>query len=100
MMITYIFSHDGIDLCTIVQESLTTLSIYPHSSYVFDSMPASKGVWIQEASLLWWLYALGTSVQRFFGVLTIVGGVWALFFYAVPSLPFNCAFSLKVFMSG
>ena len=25
--------------------------IYPHSSYVFDSMPMSEGVWIQDWSL-------------------------------------------------
>ena len=31
----------------IVQESHTTPSIYPHSSYVFDPMPMLKGVWMQ-----------------------------------------------------
>ena len=43
---------------------------------------------------------LGISVWRFFGVLTIVKGVWAPFFDTIPSLPFNCVFSLKAFMSG
>ena len=59
-------------------------------------MPMLKGVWIQEGSLL---YTLRTSVWGFFNVLAVVGGVWDPFFDAIPSLLFNCAFSLKVFMS-
>ena len=62
-------------------------------------MPTLKGVWIQEGSLLGWLYALGTSVWRFFGMVAVVRGVQAPFFNAILSLPFNCGFSLKVFMS-
>ena len=97
--ITYIFRHDGVDLHPIVQESHTTLSINSHSSYILNPMPMLNGVWIQEGSLLGWLYALGTSVWRFFSVVAVAGGVWAPFLDAVPSLPFNCGFSLKVFMS-
>ena len=58
-------------------------------------MTMLKGVWIQEGSLLGWLYALGTSTWRFFGVVDVVGGVQAPFFNAVPSLLFNCVFSLQ-----
>ena len=42
-----------------------------------------KGSGFTEGSLWWWLYALGTSIWRFFGVLTIARGVWAPFFLAV-----------------
>ena len=86
-------------MCVPLFKRAIQLSIYPHSSYVFGSMLVSKRVWFQEGNLLWWLYTLGTSVWRFFGVLTIVGEVWAPFFDTVPSLLFNCAFFLKVFMS-
>ena len=98
-VITYILGGDGVDLCPIVQQGHAAFPIYPHSSYIFDSMPTSKGVWVQEGSLLWWLYTLETSVWRFFSVLTIARGVWAPFFNTIPSLPFNCAFSLEIFMS-
>ena len=99
-MITYIFGGDGVDLHSIIQQSHAALSIYPHSRYIFDPMPTLKGVWIQEGSLLGWLYTLGTSIRRFFGVLAVVRGVQAPFFNVALSLPFNCAFSLKLFMSG
>ena len=98
-VITYIFGGDGVDLHPIVQQGYAALPIYPHSSYVFISMPMSKGVWIQEGSLLWWLYTMGTSIERFFGLLPFARGVQAPFLNTVPSLSFNCAFSLKVFMS-
>ena len=35
-----------------------------------------------------------------FNALAVVGGVWAPFIDDVPSLLFNCFFSLKVFTSG
>ena len=92
-MITYIFRCNGVDLCAIVQESHTTLSINSHSSYILGPMPTLKGVWIQEGSLLEWLYALGTSIWRFFGMVAVVRGVQAHFFDVIPSLPFNCGFT-------
>ena len=51
-VITYIFRHDSVDLGAVVQESHTTLSIYPHCSYVFDPVPMLNGLCIQEGSLL------------------------------------------------
>ena len=59
-------------------------------------MPTLKGVWIQEGSLLGCLYTLRTSVWGLFDVLAVVGGIWGPFFDAIPSLPFNCVFFLKI----
>ena len=98
-VIIYVPQHDGIDLGTIVQESHTTVPIYPHSSYVFNPIPLLKGVWIQEGSLQSGFYASGASVRGIFMALIIVGGVWAPFIVAIPSFPFNCFFSLEVFTS-
>ena len=61
-VITYILRHDGVDLGTIVQESHTTLPIYPHSSYILNLMPLLKGVWIQEGSLWSGFYASRASI--------------------------------------
>ena len=59
-----------------------------------------EGVQIQEGSLLGGLYTSRTSIWGPFNALAVVRGVWAPFFDAIPSLLFNCFFSLKVFMSG
>ena len=90
---------DGVDLHPTVQQGYAAFLNYPYSSYIVDSMPTSKVVWIQERSLFGWLYVLETSAWRFFSVFTVAGGVRAPFFDTVPSLLFNCVFSLKVFMS-
>ena len=64
-MILHIIRCDGIDLCTTVQESLTTLPVDLHFSYIFDPIPMLEGVQIQEGSLLESCYALGTSSWGF-----------------------------------
>ena len=97
-MITYVLRHDCVDLSTIVQESHTTLPIYPHFSYVLNPMPLLKGVQIQEGSLWSGFYALRASLWGLLMALIFIRGVWASFIDAVPSLPFNCFFSLEVFI--
>ena len=92
--------HDGIDLCTIAQESHAALPIDLQFGHVFNPMPMLKGVWIQEGSLCESCYALGTSSWGFLGVIIFIWGAWAPFFNALPSLQFNCIFSVKTLTSG
>ena len=73
-MVTYILQHDGIYLCTNVQEGHATFSIYLHSGHIFDSVPSLERAWIQEGSL-WGFYALGASVWGLLAALIVVRGV-------------------------
>ena len=98
-VITYVLRHDGVDLGTIVQDSQTTLLIYPHSSYILSPMSLLKGVWIQEGSLWGGFHATTASIWGIFMTFVIVRVVLAPFIDAIP-LPFNCSFSPEVFMSG
>ena len=63
-------------------------------------MPMLKVVQIQEGSLWGGFYASRASIWGLFDALAVVRRVLAPFIDAVPSLPFNCYFSLEVFMSG
>ena len=71
-MIPHIIRCDGIDLCTIVQESLAALPIGLHFSYIFDPIPMLKRVQIQEGSQLESCYTLGTSLWEFLGVVIFI----------------------------
>ena len=87
-------------LGTIVQESHTSLPIYPHSSYVLDPIPSLKGVQIKEGSLQSGFHTLEASIWGLFMVLLVARGVWAPFVDAIPSFPFNCFFPWKSLQAG
>ena len=94
-MITCILRHDGVDLGTIVQESHTTLPIYPQSSYVLNPMLTLKGVQIQEGSLWGGLYTLRASIWGPFAALGVVRGVQAPFMDVTPPCCLTVSFPLK-----
>ena len=55
--------HNGVNLCTIVQESHADLPIHPYPGYVFNPIPSVKGIRIQEGSLLFGILCLGCPVM-------------------------------------
>ena len=60
--------HNGVDLCTIVQESHAALPI--DSGYILDPVPSVKGVGIEEGSPHLAFYTWGVPSWGTFGVVT------------------------------
>ena len=47
--------HNGVNLCTIVQESHATLPINPYPGYIFDPIPSLKGLGFKKGVCVWHL---------------------------------------------
>ena len=85
--------HDGVDLCTIVQDSHTFLPIVPYSGYILYPIPLGKGIGIQEGSLDLAFYTWGFLPWDTLSVATFPWGVWAPFLSTNPSFWFKGEFA-------
>ena len=89
-MIFHVPWHDGVNLCTIVQEIHAALPVNSYPGYILNLIQSVKGVRNQEGSLCMAFYTLGIPSCVTFGMAIFPWGAWPSFLSTVHS------FCLKV----